>query len=221
MTKRSSKSKLPVKTVQQLSTRMPRPRFSARLSDNVSYVTGNQYAIAPVVTAGNTLGYSKITLSPGHGGSFTSFPCDIVARQYQNGLYLPGTRLDYIPGVGLNTQGTIAIAYIDSPTLMKQWATLAAGNQLSFIQGLANVRTGPIWQPLTFPLPPNTRRKDYLVDNSIVANDTNELDLAVQGYFLWVAYGLQAPSADLTVGQMVLHTKMQCRELIGFNQTQG
>jgi len=220
MTKRSSKSKAIVKTVEQRSTRMPRPRFAARLNDGVSYVSGNQYATAPVVTATNTLGYNKIVLAPGSGASFSSFPCDLVARQYQNGLYLPGTRLDYFPAVGLTTQGTIAIAYIDSPTLMKQWNGLTAGSQLAFVQGLANVKTGPLWQPLTFALTSPSRRKDYLVDNSIATGDTNELDLAVQGYFVWVAYGLVAPSSDLTIGQMVLHTKMRCRELVGFVQTQ-
>lgn len=207
-----------VKTIEQQSRRNPRPNFRARLSDDVSFITGNQYLTPPVVTATNTLGYGNLPLAPGNTGGFATSPVEAVANRYQNGLYLPGTRLDYIPAVGLSTKGTLAVAYIDSPTLMTRFFTLVPGAQLAFIQGLANVKTGPLWQPLTFPLPPNTRRKDYTVDNTITPTDTNEFDLAVQGIYLWVAYGLDAPSSNLTIGQMILHTKMRCRELVGYTQ---
>lgn len=206
-----------VKTVEQMSRRMPRQRLRAVLDDNVSVITGNQYLTAPVVDTAQTLGYGKLALSPGNPGGLTVAPVENVAKRYQNGLYLPGTRLDYIPAVGLNTAGNIIIGYIDSPQVMLKWAGLAAGTQLAFIQGLGNVRTGPLWQPLTFPLPPNTRRKDYVIDATLTLNDTNELDLAAQGFFVWCAYGLTAPAAALTVGQLVLHTKMRCRELVGFD----
>lgn len=213
------KDKTVVKTIEQQSQRLPRVNLRGRLSANVTVLSGNQYLTPPVVTTGNTLGYGKLALAPGNSVGFSTWPVEAVAVRFQNGTYLPGTKLEYIPAVGLDTKGTIALAYIDSPGLMKQYMALASGSQLTFIQALANVKTGPLWQPLTFPLPPNTRRKDYMIDPSLVTSDTNELDLAVQGFYLWVAYGLQTTAANLTVGQLVLHTKMRCRELVGFDQT--
>lgn len=202
-----------VKTVEQQSTRRPRPNLRASLTDNTSIITGNQYLADIKVTSTNTLGYGKLTLAPGNNAGFASAPVEGIAKQFQNGLYLPGTRLDYYPSVGLTTQGNVAIAYIDSPTLMKAFHSLSAGQQLAFIQSIGNVKTGPIWQPMTFTMPQSTRRKDYVVDPSISLSDTNELDLAVQGMYLWVAYGLVTQTSDLTFGQMVLHTRMRCREL--------
>jgi len=215
----SKRKGLVVSTINQQSKSLPRTRVRGNLSENSTLLIGNQYLTAPEVTTTNTLGYGKLALTPGNAAGFSTYPVETIASRYQNGLYLPGTKLEYIPAVGLNIRGTIAVAYIDSPNLMKQWGAVTPGNHLAFIQGLTNVKTGPLWQSLTFPLPPNTRRKDYMIDPALVTSDTNELDLAAQGFYLWIAYGLEPPAANLTVGQMILHTRMRVRELIGFTQT--
>jgi hypothetical protein len=207
-----------VRALEQLSKPNPRMNLRGRLNENVTFVSGNEYDDPPRVGAGNTVGHGDILFAPGNTNGRANAAINRVGEFFQKGLYLPGTFVKYIPSVGLNTNGNIIMGYIDSPDLIRIWLALPAGNQLNFIRDLANAKTGPVWQELTYPITQAPRRKNYMVDSNISGN-IDAYDLSVQGMVIWVLYGVDAPVAEKTFGQLQVHCKVKFEEVKSFINT--
>lgn len=213
MAPKSANKRTIVNAVEASSRRMPRMRMRGQISESVATVQGNELAATVEVTATNTLGHGFVQLAPGNATGYTTSPIQNVGSQFQFGTYLPGTTIKYIPSCGINTLGSIYIAYTDSPQVMVQYANLTAGQHLSFIKKFANIRTGPLWQELAFPILNKPRRSKFTNDSTLVSNDTNEVDLAVQGMFFYLVTVPTAVTATTPYGHLVLHSKMRFSEV--------
>lgn len=215
--KRQAKSSNTVKlTVDRLSQPNPRMNLRGRLNENVSFVTGNEYNGNVEVASAATVGFGSVLFAPGNTAGRSNAAVNAVGRFFQKGLYLPGSFVKYIPSVGLNTAGNIIIGWVDSPDLVRAWLSLAPGAHLNFVRDLNNSKTSPVWQELTFPLTQPPRRKTFMVDPAIDIN-IDSIDQSVQGYFVYVVYGVDAPVGSAkTFGQLMIHCKERFEEVKSF-----
>lgn len=202
-------------TVDQLSKPSPRMKLRGSLNENVTFISGNEYNEPASVPASSTAGAGRVLLAPGNNAGRANAAVNQVGRFFQNGLFLPGTFVKYIPSVGLNTPGNIIMGFIDSPDLMRVWNALTPGAELNFIRDLNNSKTGPVWQELTFPLTQAPRRKTFMIDSSIELN-IDSLDQSVQGMVVWSVYGVESESSSKAYGQLLIHCKAKFQEVKSF-----
>lgn len=204
-------------TVDKHSQRSPRVNLRARLNENVSHISGNEYNVGAIVPSGSSLGYGSVSLAPGNLAGRANAAINGVGRYFQKGLYLPGTFVRYIPSVGLNTPGNIIIAWLDNPDMIRAWNLLSAGAHLNFIRDVSNAKTGPVWQELTVPLTQPPRRKTFMVDPQLDFQSNTEVDLSCQGLFIFCVFGTDISLVDdKTYGQLLVHCKMRFEEVKSF-----
>lgn len=208
-----------VGTVQKLSQPSPRMNLRGRLNENVTNVCGNEYNSPCAVSPNQSIGYGQVTLAPGNVNGRSNAAVNTVGRYFQKGLYLPGTFVRYIPSVGLNTPGNIIMGFIDSPDLIRAWLALTPGNQLNFVRDLNNSKTAPVWQELSMPLTQAPRRKSFMIDPSIDFT-IDAIDQSVQGYFVWVVFGVTPDTSGRDYGQLLVHCKERFEEVKSFIATQ-
>lgn len=197
-----------------LARRGPRMNLSGRLNENVSHISGNEFATPATVTANSTGAHGTILLAPGNTSGRSNAAVNFVGRYFQKGLFLPGTFVKYIPSVGLNTPGNIIMGFLDSPDMIRAFSALTTQTAaLNFIRDLSSARTAPVWQELTMPLTQAPRRKVFIVDPSIPSDSNDQLDQSVQGAYVWALFGATAPTADTAYGQLMIHAKMRFEEV--------
>nr|WRQ65567.1 structural protein [Tolivirales sp.] len=202
------------KTVTQYSQRKPRLNLRGTLNSNTVLLTGNEYnhAIKTPVTA--TDGVVSVFLAPGNAWNRTNAPVQKVGALFQKGIYLPGTKLTYIPSVGLNTPGNIIIGFLDSPVMIENYFSKTTdADRIAFLYDLGNFKTGPVWQQMEYPLTQPPRRKVFITDNSISAAMI-DYDLSMQGMWIVAVAGTNAGgSGGTTVGQLVIHCRCKFEEV--------
>lgn len=218
--KRKSSAKTVVTAVTNLARRSPRMNLSGRLNENVSFITGNEYNDPCTVAGASNSGHGQVNLIPGNTGGRSNAAVNGVGRYFQQGVYLPGTFLKYIPSVGLNTAGNIVIGFIDNPDVIRAWYALSNTARLNFVRDLNNAKTGPVWQEMTFPLTQPPRRRVFNIDPVISSSSTDDLDQSCQGIFVWVIYGVVSATDAQTFGQLMIHCKTRFEEVKSFTAPQ-
>lgn len=202
-------------TTANFSKSNPKVNLRGRLSENVTLIAGNEYDVPASVSASNTVGYGGAALSPGNTGGRTNAAVNTVGKYFQKGVYLPGTFFKYIPSVGLNTPGNIIVGFLDSPEVIRAWYALSAGNQLNFIRDLNNARTAPVWQEMVIPLTQPPRRKTFVIDSQIL-DTKDDVDMSMQGLYVWCVYGVESIAASRAYGQIMIHCKERFEEVKSF-----
>lgn len=155
-----------------------------------------------------------------------------VVGLYQSYKYLPGTTYTYVPAVGVNTPGTVSIAYITNPEMIVNFRNLltqASPDLITYntrVRSIANCKTGPVWQALTFSMDPLLRRPRFDVNNNIGTFPTpddaakqamiNEYERSKQGSFLISITG--APPSTV-LSRDIVHKKVMAYELAPIGET--
>lgn len=213
MGRKNGKKQTIRKTVDTLAKTMPKMRMRGLLNENSCTLRGNEFLNPATVTATNTVGYGYNMLAAGIDTLMDSSPITAIGKGFQFCLYLPGTTMTYHPACGLNQIGSIVMGYIDSPQVMRNWFNLSPGSHLQFLRQLPNSKSGPLWQELTVPIHTGKPRRSKFQNDPVVPNDTNELDLAAQGLFVWCIFNVSpAPTANTTYGQLIQHTNVRYLE---------
>lgn len=207
-----------VKETAQRSRRQPRLNLRGALNASQVTLSGNEYNEPLKAAATTTEGVKPVWLAPGNNYIRANAAVNKVGNLFQKGVYLPGTKLTYIPAVGLNTPGNVVIGFVDSPTMMEAYfAKTSDAERLAFIFDLGNVKTGPVWQQMEYPLTQPPRRKMFTVDSTIAGN-LDGYDQSVQAMFLVGVFGTtQAGAGGTVVGQLVIHCKTRFEEVKSFS----
>jgi len=205
---RKNKRTDPGRVVKQVQQRQPRFNVRGQLLQN-TMVSGNR-SCAAVTTDANGLG-GAIYFCDARDSSFD--PVGVMSTLYNSYKYLPGTQYEYHPAVGLNTAGTVYLAYVTNPELMFYLESLITTPQLSIlndrVRAIGNVRTGPVWSHLTLPMYTVYRRPKFDV-NAQMSAGTDNYDRSVQGAFVLSIIGAPVNTA---ICRNTLHKKLQLFEL--------
>jgi len=180
---------------------------------NSMVLRGNELLEAltmPTSSAIHTLGYPLV------GGNTTARDSVVfanVSKNFQQFKYLPGTQLHYQPAVGLNTSGTIYVAYIDNPETIADWYLASQTLRLTMIKSSSTVKSFPLWQEFVLPISGTPRQKLFPTDTSV--DFTAELDnsKSVQGVFFVGIDGVTAANPGITVGRCYLQQQLQLESL--------
>lgn len=206
------------KVVDSLARRNPRPNLRASLNSNVTHIRGNEYNEPLRIPVGESSGVKNVVLAPGNTNGRANAPVNAIGNKFQLGVYLPGTKVTYIPSVGLNTPGNIAMVFIDSSTAIASYLSLTTdAARQNFIFDSAGVKTGPVWQQMDYPINRAPRRRLFSTD--ITVTDQSEIDQSIQGYLLTCVFAadVNSGSTPKVVGQLVVHCNMRFEEVRSFN----
>lgn len=216
-------------TQQQRQVRPPRLSVRGQVTMN-SMFQGN----APIqgLSTNGSGDVCRIFELTGAQGTGTDAVAKVVGL-YQSYKYLPGTSYTYVPAVGVNTPGTISIAYITNPEMMVNFRNVLTSPNPDLaifatrVRSIANCKTGPVWQSLTLNMDPLLRRPRYDVNNTTSATfptpddaarqvAVNEYERAKQGSFILAITG--AP-ANTVISRDYVHKKVQAFELAPIGET--
>lgn len=194
------------------SRRGVRQRISGQLGTN-TVLKGTELCTSFTIgnAANATAGY--IPLIAGVPTTRAVYTFINVAKNYQKYLYKPGTHLRYQPTVGLNTAGTVFVAFIDNPEAMKDYVAADGAGRLEIVKGQANLRSYPVWQEFTFPLTATPRQRYFSTDVTTDYTSAEVLNRVCQGMYI---YALELPAvttAATTFGRPLLHVNLQLEEL--------
>jgi hypothetical protein len=191
-----------------------RPKIRGQLGAN-TILTGNELMEPLVQGATATLGARFYPLIAGNteGRAITVF--SNTARNFQKFLYEPGTTLHYQPAVGLNTAGTVYVAYIDNPEFISTYYSLAAAQRISAIKTVANVKAFPVWQDFTLPISGTPRQKRF--SNDVTVTFRNR---CCQGCFIVGVEGLDlqetGTTTSKTIGTVYLSQRLRLEQLSSY-----
>lgn len=215
-------------TQQQRQSRQPRLTVRGQITQN-SMFSGN--APQNTLTTGTTGTAARVYHLTG-GAGLTDAVAQ-VTKLYNSYKFLPGTTYTYVPAVGVNTAGTVAIAYITNPEMIANFTNLLSQTSPDLttfnnrVRTLANCKSGPVWQSLTLSMDTVYRRPRYDVNNSSsvtypLSDDAafqkavNEMDRDTQGCFLISITG--AP-ASTSMSRDMVHKKVMAYELSPIGET--
>lgn len=195
---------------------------------NDTRLTGHSYCAVPQA---NAQGFDAfyITLAAGlqptgTGAVSLSFIVSssirVLASQYQEYKYLPGTKLHWEPRVPVTSTGNYWVGWVDSPELLLKIRSSAPIDRAAIIRSIDTMRVYPIWQSSTTSIGPS--RRPFYNTNSTVFTDTSsvstetltimEYERSVQGAFVYLVEG--AP-ANITLAQPYLTEVLHLRGLTG------
>lgn len=195
---------------------------------NDTRLTGHSYCAIP---QSNEQGFDAfyITLAAGlqptgTGAVTVSFIVSssirVVASQYQEYKYLPGTKLHWEPRVPVTSTGNYWVGWVDNPELLLRLRSSAPIDRAALIRSIDTMRVYPIWQASTTPIGPP--RRPFYNTNVTIFTDTSsesaetlsimEYERSVQGAFVYLVEG--AP-ADITLAQPYLTEVLHLRGLTG------
>lgn len=160
--------------------------------------TGTDYTNVYPLIAGSTYGRAVYTFIN-------------VAKNFQKFVYMPGTMLRYQPNCGLNTAGTVYVAYVDNPEIIKDFTAAAATPRMDIVRGQANMKSYPVWQEFTHAIG-NSRLKTYSTDVTTDLTDSDTINRVCQGAFL---IGIEGTSqtGTTTYGRLALFNNLRLDEL--------
>lgn len=195
---------------------------------NDTRLTGHSYCAVP---QSNETGFDAfyITLAAGlqptgTGAVTVSFIVSssirVVASQYQEYKYLPGTKLHWEPRVPVTSTGNYWVGWVDNPELLLRLRSSAPIDRAAIIRSIDTMRVYPIWQASTTPIGPP--RRPFYNTNVTIFTDTSsesaetlsilEYERSVQGAFVYLVEG--AP-ANITLAQPYLTEVLHLRGLTG------
>jgi len=121
-----------------------------------------------------------------------------VVANYSTFKYTPGTRARWIPSVGFTTPGRVIVGYILGPETMAYFDGLSPASKISYIRGLGNSVSFPIYEDREWMVPTQMRRKMFDVNSDIVSyTDVDVLDRSVQVKQVLVITGAPASAAEV------------------------
>lgn len=171
-----------------LARPLPRLKVKGRIGD-MTVVKGNEYLSTITSDASGVLSGS-CPLFGGQPSGLTASAINGVAALYSTFKYLPGTMLHWVPQVSMSTAGIVYMAYTDNPEVYTDWFNAANNNaKLAVVRRIANVKSSPIWQPFSLPMPTTLRRKRFDVNPTCPENSTDALDRSWQGAWLYAVEG--------------------------------
>lgn len=181
-----------VKTVQQRVRQPPRVRISGSISNSTT-LRGVEVCHDVESVGSNTDAYLVIPLIGGSNQNMNSkTPLMDVAKLYSSFLFQPGTKMHYIPSVGLNEKGTVSVCFINNSELADY--CLNSGRTTTEIRdvvlGASNTVTHAVWQEFTYPMNLPARRKRFDTNRSSPLSSESTLDRTCQGVFVFYASGI-------------------------------
>lgn len=202
--------------VARRSTRGMRQKIQGSLG-NTTLLRGTELLTALSITGTNTGTTALVPLIAGTSESRAVFTFINVAKNFQKFLYLPGTHMRYQPNVGLNTAGTIYIAYVDNPEIVKDYNAASASVRADIVKGMANMKSYPLWQEFTHHIGP-PRLKSFSTDVTTDFSDADTLNRVMQGTFLIAIEGV-IQTATTTYGRIALQNVLRLEELSSTSPT--
>lgn len=195
---------------------------------NDTRLTGHSYCAVP---QSNAQGFDAfyITLAAGLQPTGTgavsysfivSSSIRVVASQYQEYRYLPGTKLHWEPRVPVTSTGNYWVGWVDNPELLFRIRNSTPVDRAAIIRSIDTMRVYPIWQASTTPIGPprrsfyNTNTNVY-IDTSSASTDAlsvMEVERSVQGAFVFLVEG--APP-NITLAQPYITEVLHLRGLTG------
>lgn len=187
-----------VKAVQQRVRQPPRVRISGSISNSTT-LRGVEVCNSLQASGLNTDAYLVIPLIGGSNQNMnTKTPLMDVAKLYSSFLFQPGTKMHYIPTVGLNEKGTVSVCFVNNSELSDY--CLNSGRTTTEIRdvvlGASNTVTHAVWQEFTYAMNLPARRKRFDTNRAGALSTESTLDRTCQGVFIFYASGI---TAGLTV----------------------
>lgn len=113
---------------------------------------------------------------------------------YSSAKFLPGTKIRWEPSVSFSTSGRVFVGFTDNPEVALQAEGLAIGAFATFVKGLGNVISFPVWQETEIPFPTRLRRKRFDT-NLTVAASVDVYDRCMQTFMFAYIEGTPADTA--------------------------
>lgn len=215
-------------TQQQRQSRQPRLTVRGQITQNSMFSGNAPQTSLTTLSTGDAARVFQLLGSGNDNDAVTQ-----VVKLYQSYKYLPGTTYTYVPAVGVNTPGTVSIAYITNPEMIVNFRNLISQTTPDLttfnnrVRSLANCKTGPAWQSLTCSMDPIYRRPRFDVNNGtpvtypipdVAAQQVavNEADRSMQGAFLISIIGAPASTA---ISRDFVHRKVMAYELSPIGET--
>lgn len=156
-------------------------------------------------------------------------PGIVMSALYSTYKYMPGTKVRWEPTCGSTTPGRVVYCWVDNPEKMYN-LRLAFDAYISnptpvnfgifktFVTGVGNCRSFPVWMETEIQMPTDTRRKrfdsDFGLDSSSTSTAINTLDRSCQKSFYYYIDGVLPE--DVELGSMWYHDVVH---LQGLNTT--
>lgn len=196
--------------VAQRSSRGMRQKIQGNLG-NTTLLRGTEL-LTPISVLDTSSGAtSYVPLIGGSSQQRAVYTFINVAKNFQRFLYLPGTHFRYQPNVGLNTAGTIYVAYVDNPELLKDFIAASGSTRLDILKGMANMKSYPVWQEFVQHIGP-PRLKSFSTDPNTDFTNADTLNRVLQGAFIFGVEGV-TQTATTTYGRIALQNVLRLEEL--------
>lgn len=194
----------------------PRPRNRARIpGGNITdQLPALNYAAVGAAINTNSVDSFLITSRlyvPGYNSGFSGAPAGVtVAGLYNEGVFLPGSTATWMPTVSATTNGRLWVAWLENPEQIANFLVATSTGQFNILRSIANVKSSQVWQPMTYQIPSQTRKKSFDVNQAVLLSDANVLDRCCQGLLIVAVEGVPK---DTWLGQMQYYDRLKLRGL--------
>lgn len=214
--KRANSTKTIANVVATRSNRGMRQSISGRLG-NSTVLKGIELLTPLTVTGTASAVTTYYPLIAGTTSGRAVYTFINVAKNFAKFIYQPGTHYRYQPNCGLNTAGTVYVAYIDNPEIIKDFAAASGNVRLDIVKGTANMKSYPLWQEFTVNIGP-PRIKQFSTDVTTDFTNADTLNRVCQGAFIVAVEGV-SQTADTTYGRSAIHNVLRLEELSATSAT--
>lgn len=133
-----------------------------------------------------------------------------VAALYQTGVFKPGTKVTWIPNLGMTASGRIYMGWIDNSESIYFYDSNNQAVRSSYVKSNGRMVSGHIAQELTFTIPTNPRRKRFDTNATTGLTDVDIIERSCQGALI---FGVDGAPNDTVVGQMHFHDVLEVEGL--------
>lgn len=132
-----------------------------------------------------------------------------LVDKYSSAKFLPGTKVRWEPSVSFNTTGRVFVGFADNPEVVVGSVLLTDAQFASFIRGLGNVVSFPVWQETEINFPTKLRRKRFDT-NKTASSNVDVFDRCNQTtMFVWI----EGMPASTNAGTFWFHDRIDVEGL--------
>jgi len=125
-----------------------------------------------------------------------------VASLYQTGVFKPGTKVTWIPNLGMTANGRFYMGWIDNAESIFYYNANNQAVRAAMVKSNGKMISGHVAHELQFTIPTISRRKRYDTNANTDLTNIDIIERSCQGALI---FGVDGCPADSVVGQLHFH----------------
>lgn len=125
-----------------------------------------------------------------------------VAALYQTGVFKPGTKVTWIPNLGMTANGRVYMGWIDNAESIFYYNANNQAIRAAMVKSNGRMVSGHVAQELTLTIPTNSRRKRFDTNATTDLTNVDIIERSCQGALI---FGVDGAPEDTVVGQVHFH----------------